>query len=124
MKTVKKGEEFELRIAVYGFEEAAFSIPSSAVYGSEHLTDTSAVYFSVTPWAKSVSGEMEIYAAYQAQAEPLPPDDSSGGNSSSETQTSENSQGGNAGCSGCGSVAGAAILPAAALAFFVLKKKK
>lgn len=124
LKTVKKGEEFELRIAVYGFEEAAFSIPSSAVYGSEHLTDTSAVYFSVTPWAKSVSGEMEIYAAYQAQAEPLPPDDSSGGNSSSETQTSENSQGGNAGCSGCGSTAGGAILPVAALAFFVLKKKK
>lgn len=118
---MKKGEGFELKISVYGFEEVVFSIPSSAVYGSEHLTDTSAVYFSVTPWAKSVSGEMEIYAAYQAQAEPLPPDDSSGGASSSETQTSENSPGGNA---GCGSAVSAAILPVAALAFVVLKKKK
>lgn len=123
LKTEKNGEKFELKISVYGFEEVVFSLPSSVVYGTEHLTDTSAVYFSLTPWAKSVSGEIEIYAAYQSQTSPLPPDDSStSGASSSETQTSGNSQGGNA---GCGSAAtGAALFSAAVLALFVLKKKK
>ncbi len=62
-----KDGAYLLKVAVYGFEETEIALPASVLKGAEHLTDLSAVYVSVTPWAKSVTGELEMYAVYREE---------------------------------------------------------
>lgn len=94
----KLGEAYTLTVSVYGMESETFALPADAIASATNLTDTTAVFASVTPWAKNTHGEMNLYAVYNQPT---------GG---------ENS--------GCGSATMLGVIPALAAVAFCLGKKR
>ena len=99
--------------------EEEFALPENAVANASHLTDTSHVFASVTPWSKGTQAKMNLYAIYQKPEKQTQGNESTSADSSS-SQTDENSSS----QSGCGAMTTLGVLPALLAAAFVVERKK
>ncbi|MBQ7924151.1 MAG: metallophosphoesterase [Clostridia bacterium] len=134
LKIVKSGETYAVAITVYGMESVSFDLPANAVSAATNLTDTSAVFISVSPWDKNTYGEMNLYAIhgdikYADGGDETPdetPNEPSSPNLPTAPDASQNGDDAGEKESGCGSVIGGtfAISALAMIAVAVLKKRK